>query len=380
MHGRTTSSRRCSNRTPSRADLVERGRQPSRAASAKQQELPVHGLATGAGGYRPEATCDKERLGIVGVSAVREPTHRHVVGVYEHERDLASSAAGFASGALAESGTAIVIATPAHRAAIAAALTADGYAIDACTQAGSYVALDAAETLARFSNGRGLDAESFRDAIQPLLEAAGRRPGPIRAFGEIVTLLWDRGRVGDVLQLESLWNDIAERNPFELLCGYAMSSIESRADLAATKRMCDQHSEIAMLSAHTIASADAPRTFLATPTALRDVRSFVRDRLRGRCDDTTCEDAEIIVSELASNAVRHAQSPFRVSVACNGGTVRISVRDASFAPPLRLDSRGALVGGRGVALVAALARDWGTDCEPDGKTVWAEIASSGVRA
>jgi hypothetical protein len=61
-------------------------------------------------------------------------------------------------------------------------------------------------------------------------------------------------------------------------------------------------------------------------------------------------------------------------LACTADSIRISVRDASFAPPIRLTPDGVLVGGRGVQLVAALARAWGTCDESDGKTVWAELA------
>ena len=72
--------------------------------------------------------------------------------------------------------------------------------------------------------------------------------------------------------------------------------------------------------------------------------------------------------------MKHARSPFRVGLVCADDTLRISVRDASFALPVRLTPDGVLVGGRGVQLVAALAHDWGTRDEPDGKTVWAELA------
>ena len=108
------------------------------------------------------------------------------------------------------------------------------------------------------------------------------------------------------------------------------------------------------------------------------MRRFVRDVLTPWGDDEFVENAEIIASELATNAVKHARSPFRVALAPSADTIRISVRDASFAPPVRLHPDGVLVGGRGVQLVAALARDWGVRDEADGKTVWAELARPGA--
>ena len=54
--------------------------------------------------------------------------------------------------------------------------------------------------------------------------------------------------------------------------------------------------------------------------------------------------------------------------------LEITVRDASKTPPLRLDADGTRVGGRGVAMIAALSDTWGVRDEVDGKTVWAKLA------
>jgi anti-sigma regulatory factor (Ser/Thr protein kinase) len=198
----------------------------------------------------------------------------------------------------------------------------------------------------------------------------------------MVALLWDRGEIEAAIALETLWNHVSERHEFALFCAYAMSSLETSGDLGATKRMCEQHSGFVPVPDATErvlptvgASGDRhERMFIATPTALHDVRRFVRDALAPWLDDEGLADAEIVVSELATNAVRHARSPFRVGVSVAPAAIRIAVRDATFALPERVGPEGVPVGGRGIVLVVALARDWGAIPEPDGKTVWAEIA------
>ena len=301
----------------------------------------------------------------------------------ERDDDLIAAVATFVTDALAQRGTAVIVATPAHRVAVDAALTRAGFPLGALTQSGAYVSLDATDALHAFMAGDRPDAARFRASTESIIAGAADRGGPVCLFGEMVALLWEQGNLEGAIEVESLWNDLAARHAFALFCAYAMSSLETSGDLAAAKRMCDGHSSVIPLSeppehdAHVAANAGADhydRLFVATPTALRDVRRFVRDALAPWGDDELVDNAEIIASELATNAVKHARSPFRVALARSADTIRVSVRDASFAPPVRLTPDGLLVGGRGVQLVAALARDWGTHDEADGKTVWAELA------
>ncbi|MBV9164470.1 MAG: ATP-binding protein [Pseudonocardiales bacterium] len=89
---------------------------------------------------------------------------------------------------------------------------------------------------------------------------------------------------------------------------------------------------------------------------------------------TVREIAELISSELVSNAVEHAHSSSRLTLTCTTSALRISVRDYRPAPiprPRPLDIGAPR--GRGLHLVAALAQTWGTNQHPDGKTIWATV-------
>ena len=305
-----------------------------------------------------------------------ERPRAHVVGVYDHDDDLADAVVPFLAEALDDGGRAIVIATPVHRAAFGAALDARGYARSELERLGRYQALDARETLASFLRDGRVDSQSFARVTRELIAPAVNAGGPVRVFGETVALLWDDGNVAGALALELSWNDLADRHAFALFCAYARSSLDAPSDLAAAKHMCEQHSAMVALPTR-LADDDVPddveRIFVAAPSAPHDVRAFVRSVLDAWGEGGLDGEAEIIASELASNAVRHARTPFRVSMTRRAAAIRIAVRDASFDPPEQHTRDHSVSGGRGVRLVAALSGAWGTDGEVDGKTVWAEL-------
>jgi anti-sigma regulatory factor (Ser/Thr protein kinase) len=306
----------------------------------------------------------------------------HFVGVYDHDRELVPAAADFLLEALARDGAAVVIATAPHRDALDRALAARGCALEALRANGRYRSLDADATLARIMRDGRPDARAFTETIGGVLDDAAPS-GPVRLFGEMVGLLWDRGNLSGAVELETLWNELAAGRPFALFCAYTMSSLSISGDLEAVKQMCDRHSHVVALQDSgpdgrepTVVTGREhyDRLFVAAPTVLREVRQFVRAVLREWDDDELGSTAEIVASELATNAVQHAHSPFRISIARSPGVIRIAVRDTSFDPPEHVRDDARHDGGRGVRLVAALSRAWGTRDEADGKTVWAEVA------
>jgi anti-sigma regulatory factor (Ser/Thr protein kinase) len=81
----------------------------------------------------------------------------------------------------------------------------------------------------------------------------------------------------------------------------------------------------------------------------------------------------LLVTELVTNAVIHAQTPVRVCVDISGSRVRIDVQDEATTMPGRRLVPLESVGGRGLLLVERLADRWGYEPHPRGKTVWFEI-------
>ena len=102
-------------------------------------------------------------------------------------------------------------------------------------------------------------------------------------------------------------------------------------------------------------------------------RRFLRQQMRTWALDGLGGLTELLTSELVGNVVVHVGSPMTVRVYHDASTVRVEIDDDSTEPPV-LAQRGALSErGRGLALVNALAADWGTRSADHGKTVWFEL-------
>jgi anti-sigma regulatory factor (Ser/Thr protein kinase) len=306
-------------------------------------------------------------------------THSHVVAVYERDHELAATVADFVLDGLEQGGTGIVVATLPHRRAIARALTSRGVGLDELVDSGRYRSLDARHTLATLLRDGHLDPDAFDRVLGDLIGPASAAGPPVHVFGEMVALLWDDGKVAGALDLESLWNRLTAQHRFALLCAYGHASLE-RSDLRSTHAMCDRHSAVLPLfdtpGPGRVEPDAAARLFLVAPTAPQEARAFVRTVLDQWGVHSPDGDAEIVASELTTNAVRHARSPFVVALTRERGAVRIAVRDTSPELPAHIVRDDSESGGRGVRLVDALATAWGVVDEVDGKSVWAEIPTT----
>ena len=101
-------------------------------------------------------------------------------------------------------------------------------------------------------------------------------------------------------------------------------------------------------------------------------REFVRVRLVQHGFSSLVEDARLVASELATNAVLHAQTPFTVTLRGDDHSVLLTVRDGSPLTPLLVTAQGMDERGRGIAIVGRLSHSWGTAASTDGaKSVWA---------
>ena len=308
-----------------------------------------------------------------------ESNHRHVVQFYEDEHELVLSIVEHLGPALAGGAAAVVVASPAHAEAFRSALEDDGVDVAAAEAGGRFVTIDADLALSAFMVDGWPERIRFRETVGALIDLASAGDRDVRVYGEMVALLWERGQRDAAIRLEALWNELGDERAFSLYCGYPMGGFGT-AELAEVKGVCDLHGEIVTPTSY---GADRPpptsidstrsRFFVPVPLAARAVRRFVNDTLAAWGEHALTDGAELVASELASNAYVHAKSPFQVTLSRDGGGVRIAVHDASDADPVRRDAGSEDPGGRGMAILAALARRWGHEVATDGKIVWAEI-------
>ncbi|HLK77590.1 MAG TPA: MEDS domain-containing protein [Streptosporangiaceae bacterium] len=297
----------------------------------------------------------------------------HVVQFYGHEEELADRVAGYLLGALRADGAAVVIAAPAHRRAFEERLTRAGVDLAAAARSGTYRALDASQTVRALMPGGKLDRGAFDREIGTLIADAGQGGRPVRAYGEMVALLWDAGLVNDAVRLEEMWDSLGLSHTFSLFCGYPASAVTGDGHLEAFAEVCRLHSSVVGGWPAAAAGIGATRAFALTGDAPAAARHFAVDAVRrlGAADLT--DDTALVVTELAANAIVHAQTGFTVDLSASRDVLRITVRDASPLPPAAAADLPALPL-HGLGAVDALASRWGVDpLGHSGKLVWVEL-------
>lgn len=121
-----------------------------------------------------------------------------------------------------------------------------------------------------------------------------------------------------------------------------------------------------------VAILDLPRDL----GSVRQARALVRRTLDDWGLAHLEDEATLVVSELAANALNHAQSSYQVRIYRNPSTVRIEVRDGGAGTPQPQPTNVTREGGRGLLLVSAMSVSWGLEQTAGGKIVWAELAHS----
>ena len=137
----------------------------------------------------------------------------------------------------------MVIATADHRPAIEAELIRRGFDVPRLKESGELTSTDADAMLRKFMRDGTPDGTRFRDAMGPVLDGiSGTRSGQtIRAYGEMVDVLWRAGRTVAAVKLEMLWNELARTHAFSLLCGYSMGSFYKSASI---DEVCEHHTHV----------------------------------------------------------------------------------------------------------------------------------------
>ncbi|MGJ9419781.1 ATP-binding protein [Massilia sp. CMS3.1] len=183
----------------------------------------------------------------------------HVVRFYDHEASLLDEVAEFIDASLRAGGTGFVIATPAHVVQLRRLLAGFGSSNGAaCWYPGRLVVLDAEQTLESFMADGMPDRERLRAVILPSLAEACASGASVHAFGEMVTLLCERGQYDAAVRLEQLWNEMSTEFRFSMFCAYPWHLFSSSGRAEAFARVCAEHGQCGMPhGAHIIAPAVA---------------------------------------------------------------------------------------------------------------------------
>jgi signal transduction histidine kinase len=167
------------------------------------------------------------RAGVPGATlrpvADRFSPSTHVLRYCQDDETLTVSAATFLADGVASGEPAMVFATPARREAMCARLRERGLDVDYLERESRLTLLDARATLATFMVGELPDAHKFIHSVGAAVErlCAANHGSPVRAFGEMVSLLWQDGNTLAAVRLEELWAELTGTQPLLVLCSYA---------------------------------------------------------------------------------------------------------------------------------------------------------------
>jgi hypothetical protein len=171
---------------------------------------------------------------------------KHAVQFYQDDFVLCSRVARFLAEGARVGEPAIVIATASHRECIADCLRKGGLDVNMLRHDGMLQMLDADQTLAMFMVNGVPDRGCFMTSVGRIVEQTANLAGAgaIRAYGEMVDLLWKGGNPEGAIKLEVLWNQLATRYTFSLLCGYAMGNFYKQTATLGYLDVCAEHAHV----------------------------------------------------------------------------------------------------------------------------------------
>ena len=192
------------------------------------------------------------------------PDHiTHSVQFYEDDSFLLDSLTKLIGTTLIAGDSALLIATPAHRAGLAKRLKARGLDLEVNAKSRRYFAIDAVEALSTFMVNGAPDPSLFNALIEHLFSslrstANGHNPRVV-VFGEMVALLCLEGNFDAALKLERLWNDLARAQSFDLHCAYPINGFDHEGNSQAFLNICAEHSHVVPTENYTALASEEDR-------------------------------------------------------------------------------------------------------------------------
>jgi hypothetical protein len=167
----------------------------------------------------------------------------HVVQIYENDQVFMDLLEGYVIDGFKTGDCVILIITEAHRRELYQRLYARNLSLNELMLNKQFIVKDAEGILEKFMIQDWPDAEFFTEAVTGLIETGRKSDRPIRAFGEMVAILWARGLIGATMQLERLWNRFCQKEKFTLLCAYPRSGFNENP-IESIMHICGKHTKM----------------------------------------------------------------------------------------------------------------------------------------
>ena len=168
----------------------------------------------------------------------------HIVQVYQDREFLAEAVAEYIVTGLQRGEGAIVVARPEHMALFEHHIALRGGSVQRAVDAGQLQLLDAKTTLERFMLDGEPQWQPFHAAIGGQIAEMRLRFPVVRAYGEMVDILWQDGSRDAAIRLEEFWNDLARLQTFSLFCAYYMDNLDTGSYRGALECVCKVHTHL----------------------------------------------------------------------------------------------------------------------------------------
>jgi DNA-binding NarL/FixJ family response regulator len=175
-------------------------------------------------------------------------TRSHEAEFHSDEESLLIGFTCFVEVALKAGNPAIVIATESHRKSLLQRLQERGVDAAAAIEQGRYIPVDVFEALSTFMVNELPDPARFFRVAGDLVAAAARAAKEdhpcVAACGEGAHFLWAEGKADAAIQLEHLWDEMAETRNVDTLCGYVLKNFQREQERHIYQRICAVHSAV----------------------------------------------------------------------------------------------------------------------------------------
>ena len=168
----------------------------------------------------------------------------HIAQLYQDDEFLMEALSHFVGSGLAQGDGVVVIATAQHWEACVRRLKSQDVTLQEAELRGQLAVLDAADALSGFMLEGMPDWKSFQDIVGGVINRTRRRYAKIRAFGEIVDILWQRRECLAAMRLEELWNHLVKVQDLSLCCAYRIDNLGEEDHYGQLQSVCEMHSHL----------------------------------------------------------------------------------------------------------------------------------------
>jgi MEDS: MEthanogen/methylotroph, DcmR Sensory domain len=170
-------------------------------------------------------------------------TSEHTVQFFDSSESRIENVAAFLKAGYDAGEPLIVIARASHWSAFKANLQQHGVPVTQLIASGRLIARDATDTVEALRPRARFDPQVFDRIIASAVRNLGAG-STVRAYGEMVDILAEQRDFAGALELEALWNGLAQRLPINLLCGYCSAHFVSASSNGILSQICTAHGHV----------------------------------------------------------------------------------------------------------------------------------------